>query len=104
MKTHRLRLESKIALVTGGTKGIGKAIVLAFLREGASVVFTGSSAEDGPALENYLRQQGHEATFMQCDSRDEEASRLRSSVDSDFTRLRPPPSLRPRLRSLREQL
>jgi NAD(P)-dependent dehydrogenase (short-subunit alcohol dehydrogenase family) len=88
MKTHRLRLESKIALVTGGTKGIGKAIVLAFLREGASVVFTGSSAEDGPALENYLRQQGHEATFMQCDSRDEEQIRgLIARVIETYDRL-----------------
>lgn len=77
--TPKPRLQSKTALVTGGTKGIGKGIVLAFLREGAQVVFTGSSAEDGPALERDLRQQGLEATFMQCDSRDEQA--LASVVD-----------------------
>ena len=75
MTIRAQRLQSKIALVTGGTKGIGKAIVLAFLREGASVVFTGSSPEEGPALEESLRQQGHEARFMQCDGRDEQQVR-----------------------------
>jgi NAD(P)-dependent dehydrogenase (short-subunit alcohol dehydrogenase family) len=70
--THKRRLQSKIALVTGGTKGIGRAIVLAFLREGASVVFTGSTAQDGPPLERELREQGYAGTFMQCDSRDEQ--------------------------------
>ena len=71
MTTPQLRLQSKIALVTGGTKGIGKGTVLTFLREGASVIFTGSTPDDGPALERELREQGHEARFMQCDSRDE---------------------------------
>ena len=71
MTTSQPRLQSKIALVTGGTKGIGRATVLTFLDEGASVVFTGSSREQGPALEADLRQQGRDAHFVQCDSRDE---------------------------------
>ena len=38
-------LENKIAVVTGGTRGIGLATVEAFLREGATVILTGSRQE-----------------------------------------------------------
>lgn len=39
------RLEGKVALVTGGTAGIGEAAVLRLAKEGASVVFTGSNRD-----------------------------------------------------------
>lgn len=71
MAARTLRLEAKIALVTGGTRGIGAAIVRTFLREGASVVFTASTPDEGPILQTALRDAGHEARFMQCDSLEE---------------------------------
>lgn len=42
-----MKLEGKVAAVTGGSRGIGRGIVEAFLAEGASVVLNGRSAEKG---------------------------------------------------------
>ena len=44
------RLQGKVALVTGGTSGIGAAAVRRLVSEGAAVVFTGSKAEAAAAL------------------------------------------------------
>jgi len=46
-----LRLADKLAVVTGGTNGIGLSIVETFSREGATVVFTGRNLERGEAAE-----------------------------------------------------
>ena len=42
-----MRLENKVAIVTGGTSGIGRRVVERFCEEGAAVVFTGRRAELG---------------------------------------------------------
>lgn len=48
------RLEGKVAIVTGGSKGIGEATVKRFLEEGAKVVFTSRTESEGKALEAAL--------------------------------------------------
>jgi NAD(P)-dependent dehydrogenase (short-subunit alcohol dehydrogenase family) len=63
--TARLRLESQVAVVTGGTRGIGEGIVRRFVEEGAKIVLSGRSNEKGKALEEEL---GPNVAFCRADA------------------------------------
>ncbi len=65
-------LEGKVALVTGGTYGIGFAIAKAFGEAGAKVVFNGHNAERLKSAEERYREAGIEAKGYLCDVTDEE--------------------------------
>ena len=56
------RLEGKVAIITGGTSGIGKASVEAFLREGAKVVFS-ARRDAGFDQEKALQAQGYDINY-----------------------------------------
>jgi 3-oxoacyl-[acyl-carrier protein] reductase len=61
-------LRNKVALVTGGYKGIGLSIVKTFLREGAKVIFTGRNKMD--LQETYKMLDTKDAAFMEWDVSD----------------------------------
>ncbi|GAB3256302.1 SDR family NAD(P)-dependent oxidoreductase [Chitinimonas naiadis] len=65
-----LNLQNKIALITGGSTGIGLATAQAFVAQGAKVVITARDAERGQAAEQLLRDQGGDAVFHACDVSD----------------------------------
>lgn len=64
-----MRLANKVALITGGTSGIGRATALLFAREGAKVSLTGRSEPRGRQVVEEIEQAGHEALFVAADVR-----------------------------------
>lgn len=79
-------LEGKTAIVTGGSKGIGKGIVSLFARHGANVAFTYlSSEEQAREVENELKTQGIKARAYRSDASDfSAAEQLVKDVLEDF--------------------
>ena len=57
-----MRLKNKVAIITGGSRGIGFATAQAFLKEGATVIITASSKASSDRAVEELRQQFPQAT------------------------------------------
>ncbi len=66
------RVQDKVALITGGTSGIGYAAAELICKEGGSVMLTDLRPVEGEASAQALRDQGHQVAFVEQDVTDEE--------------------------------
>lgn len=82
------RLADKVALVTGGSGGIGRATALAMAREGAKVVIANRGVAGGQETVRRISEAGGAATFIQTDvSHSDEVQALISQAVATYGRL-----------------
>jgi citronellol/citronellal dehydrogenase len=86
-----MSLDGKVAIVTGSSRGIGKAIALALAREGAAVVVAARSVTEGPhapgtihATVAEIEASGGKARAVRCNVREEQSIQdlVRQTLDS----------------------
>jgi len=83
-----MRLHDKVALITGGTSGIGEATASLFSNEGAKVAITGRNEDRGRAISGKITEGGGEAVFLATDvSKSDHCRRAVEQTISAFGRL-----------------
>src|SRR5208337_1111071 len=82
------RVAGKVALITGGASGIGRATALLFAREGAAVAIADLSASGGEAVANEITQSGGRSFFEIADvTRAADCRRLVERTIREFGRV-----------------
>ena len=83
-----MQLSGKIALVTGGASGIGRATALLFAREGAAVAIGDINAQAGRAVADEVTRKGDRAIFEPADvARGKDCRRLAERTIREFGRI-----------------
>jgi len=77
------RLEGKVAIITGGGRGIGRGIALVLAREGADIAIADIDMENANRTAAELREMGRKAAVIRCDVTEEAsaASAIQAAVE-----------------------
>lgn len=80
-----MRLKERVAIITGGGSGLGRATAVTFSREGARVVLAEIDETTGRAVASDLRQAGGEALYVKTDvTREDDVQRLVETVSHRY--------------------
>lgn len=85
-----MKIKERVVLITGSGQGLGKAIALAFAREGGKIAVNDISFNEGKGRQTVeeIRQMGREAEFFAADvSREEEVQAMADKVRAHFGRI-----------------
>jgi NAD(P)-dependent dehydrogenase (short-subunit alcohol dehydrogenase family) len=83
-----MRFKAKVVIVTGGAKGIGRAVARLFAQEGAEVIIVDSDAENGRKTTAAIRKTGGHAVFIKTDvSRSDEIRQALTAVEKEYRRI-----------------
>ena len=83
-----MRLQDKVALITGSAGGMGKAAAELFAREGASIIVTDVLADEGEETAQAIRDAGGKAIFVKADvSKEDDVKRLVARSIDAFGRI-----------------